>query len=241
MIITGIRRRINATANNYGKRISQFNTQKRVFPMNRPVVVLSIIVLVALSACTRYGQPASKEPATEQAPPTQSPSTPAPQETSQTTPATQSLEQRPEQESEQKLTETQPAQQTQQMNQTTPPPAQPQEALTKSSKFKPATEPLVKEVKTEEVKKFDIVVKQWEFIPDTITVNVGDKVEFKLINHDVPHGFYLPAFGVSEYLGRGENATAKFTADKGGQFGFSCNVYCGAGHGNMVGKLVVNP
>ncbi|MBI5398346.1 cupredoxin domain-containing protein [Candidatus Woesearchaeota archaeon] len=104
------------------------------------------------------------------------------------------------------------------------------------SKFEHASEPVV-----EQIKKFNIIAKQWAWVPDTITVNLGDEVELNITSQDVPHGFYLPDFGVSQHLGRGESATVKFTADKAGTFGFSCNVYCGAGHGDMVGKLVVNP
>lgn len=94
-------------------------------------------------------------------------------------------------------------------------------------------------VSSGEVKEFSVVAKQWEFIPNTITVNKGDVVKLSIKSVDVAHGFYLPAFGVSEYLEPGKTVSVEFVADKTGTFPFTCSVYCGIGHGEMKGQLVV--
>ncbi len=89
------------------------------------------------------------------------------------------------------------------------------------------------------VKQFTIEASQWQFSPDTITVNKGDTVQITLVNKDVSHGISIPDFGFDLKAGAGENATGQFTADKAGTFGFRCNVFCGEGHKEMTGTLVV--
>jgi cytochrome c oxidase subunit 2 len=89
------------------------------------------------------------------------------------------------------------------------------------------------------IKEFEITAKQWEFIPDTITVNKGDKVKLHVKSVDVTHGFALPEFGINETLTQGNTVTIEFIANKSGEFVFSCSVYCGSGHSNMKGKLIV--
>lgn len=90
-----------------------------------------------------------------------------------------------------------------------------------------------------EVKEFDIIAKQFEFVPDTITVNQGDRVELHIESVDVTHGFALPEFGINERLNPGRDVHVNFVADKKGTFSFYCSVPCGSGHGRMSGQLIV--
>ena len=94
-----------------------------------------------------------------------------------------------------------------------------------------------------ETKEFDIESKNWAFSPDTITVNKGDKVtlNFETLDDGIGggHGIAIPIFGVSESLRGGNSVTVEFIADKKGTFPFFCTVYCGSGHGNMKGRLIV--
>lgn len=90
-----------------------------------------------------------------------------------------------------------------------------------------------------ETKEFNVIAKQWDFSPSTITVNEGDSVILNIKSIDVTHGFAIPEFGVSEQLVSGNNVKIEFTADKKGTFSFFCNVFCGSGHGGMRGTLVV--
>lgn len=92
---------------------------------------------------------------------------------------------------------------------------------------------------TGEIKEFDIQAKNWEFIPNTITVNLGDKVELHIESIQGTHGFALPAFGINERLELNQDVHVDFIADKKGAFPFACSVPCGRGHGGMQGQLVV--
>ena len=96
---------------------------------------------------------------------------------------------------------------------------------------------------TGETKEFDIKAKNWNFAPNLITVNKGDKVILHIESLDdgsgAGHGITIPAFGVSKSFRGGDLVTVEFIADKKGTFPFFCSVSYGSGHGDMKGKLVV--
>lgn len=86
---------------------------------------------------------------------------------------------------------------------------------------------------------FSITAKQWSFDPARIVVNEGDTVVLKITSIDVDHGLAISAFGVNVKLKPNTTETVTFVADKKGTYTFSCNVFCGSGHGSMKGTLVV--
>lgn len=75
--------------------------------------------------------------------------------------------------------------------------------------------------------------KRWQFTPNIINVKKGQKVKIIINNTDTKHGINLPDFNVAG------NDSIEFTADKTGEFIFKCNNYCGDGHGEMQGKIIV--
>ena len=91
-----------------------------------------------------------------------------------------------------------------------------------------------------EVKEFKITAKQFAFTPDTIEVNKGDKVRLIVTSLDVPHGIAIKEYDINERLEVGKPTTIEFTADKQGTFTTYCSVFCGAGHSNMKGKIIVH-
>ncbi|MBC8500201.1 MAG: cupredoxin domain-containing protein [Nanoarchaeota archaeon] len=92
---------------------------------------------------------------------------------------------------------------------------------------------------SDEVKEFEIIARNWEFAPNTIRVNLGDRVELHVESVEGTHGFLLPEFGVNEILEPGNDVHVNFVADKKGTFTFACSVPCGRGHGDMRGQLIV--
>jgi len=80
---------------------------------------------------------------------------------------------------------------------------------------------------------------QFDFSPNPIVVNQGDKVKILMTSNDLTHGFRLPEFGINEILTPGVQKTIEFTADKAGTYPFLCSVSCGVGHGRMRGSLIV--
>lgn len=87
--------------------------------------------------------------------------------------------------------------------------------------------------------QFSISAKQWEFSPSTITVKKGTTVKLTITSEDVAHSFTLSDFGVNEKLEPGKTVQVEFVADKSGEFTFLCKVFCGQGHSQMKGKLIV--
>jgi len=78
-----------------------------------------------------------------------------------------------------------------------------------------------------------ITAEMWEYNPNIIRVKRGQKVTIDLLNFDFPHGLEIPALNVS-----GINSIT-FTPKEAGELYFNCPTFCGAGHGNMEGKIIV--
>jgi heme/copper-type cytochrome/quinol oxidase subunit 2 len=56
------------------------------------------------------------------------------------------------------------------------------------------------------------------------------------------HGLQIKKFKVAEEIPRGSEAvTIEFTANAVGEFEIACTAFCGKGHEEMRGKLVVLP
>jgi len=86
----------------------------------------------------------------------------------------------------------------------------------------------------------DIVAKRFEFVPDEIHVNQGETVILQFTAPDVPMGFNLADFGQRTDIVPGTVTTLRLRPDKVGSFTFSCDVFCGSGHEEMSGTLVVS-
>lgn len=89
------------------------------------------------------------------------------------------------------------------------------------------------------LKEVKMTAKQFSFSPTEIRVKKGERVRLVVTNEDVSHGIAIPAFNVNLQLNPGETGTAEFVADKSGSYPFFCNVFCGSGHRDMKGTLIV--
>lgn len=91
----------------------------------------------------------------------------------------------------------------------------------------------------EEFIEFKISAKQFEFNPKTIIVRKGQRVRLLITPEDKDHGFAIKELGIDEVLPAGKTTSIEFVATKSGHFKFFCSEYCGDGHANMTGELVV--
>jgi cytochrome c oxidase subunit 2 len=89
------------------------------------------------------------------------------------------------------------------------------------------------------VKEIHITAKKFDFIPDAITLKKGEPVVLVVSSEDRKHGFILRAFGIRADVNPGATAQIRFTPDKTGKFTFSCDVFCGEGHEDMTGTIIV--
>lgn len=83
-------------------------------------------------------------------------------------------------------------------------------------------------------------VRQYVWEPATITAKKGELVRLIIHNADVLHGLVIPELGVMNIDIPSDGAVIEFSADKVGTFEFFCSYYCGEGHMEMRGKIVIN-
>ncbi len=79
--------------------------------------------------------------------------------------------------------------------------------------------------------------------PDTIRVNLGERVRLRISSPDVVHGFEIPALGiqVAEIL-PGHVAEVEFAVSRVGKFPFACTRWCSVDHWRMRGSIkVIDP
>jgi len=89
------------------------------------------------------------------------------------------------------------------------------------------------------VREINVTAKKYEFSPDPIGVNQGEKVRLKITATDTEHGFGIKEYNINQKLPAGKEQIVEFTADKAGTFIIKCTVFCGLGHGSMKGRLIV--
>ena len=84
-----------------------------------------------------------------------------------------------------------------------------------------------------------VVAKKFEFVPGEIHVKQGETVALQFTAPEVPMGFNLADFKLRADLMPGKVTTVELTPDKAGTFTFLCDVFCGTGHEEMSGTLIV--
>jgi cytochrome c oxidase subunit II len=91
-----------------------------------------------------------------------------------------------------------------------------------------------------EPRVIEVVAKRFTWEPAEIQVTVGERVRLVLRTADGLHGIELKKFKIAKEIPRGDKpVTVEFTADEAGRFPFLCSEYCGDGHDDMKGMLVV--
>ena len=85
-----------------------------------------------------------------------------------------------------------------------------------------------------------VVAKKFEFVPGEIRVKRGESVTLQFTAPEVPMGFNLADFNLRTDIVPGKLATLQFTPDRAGRFTFLCDVFCGSGHEDMSGTLIVS-
>ena len=84
-----------------------------------------------------------------------------------------------------------------------------------------------------------VMAKRVDYTPSHITLKKGVPVVFELQTRDVMMGFSLPDFNVRADIIPDKITRLRLTPDRTGTFIFLCDIFCGAGHEEMNGKLTV--
>jgi len=88
-------------------------------------------------------------------------------------------------------------------------------------------------------REIKIIARRFQFVPKTINVKKGERVRLSVTAEDVDHGISIQEFGIDQIIKAHETKVIEFNADKAGRFGVICSVFCGDGHPDMVGELIV--
>lgn len=89
-------------------------------------------------------------------------------------------------------------------------------------------------------REITIVAERYEYWPSTIILKKNEPVILHLMSRDRVHGFNVKALGVRADLMPGEEIRIPVTPRKAGTFPFKCDLFCGRGHTDMSGTIVVN-
>ena len=85
----------------------------------------------------------------------------------------------------------------------------------------------------------EVVAKKFVFLPGEIHLKKGETVTLRFTAPEVTMGFNLADFNLRTDIVPGQVASVEFTPDKVGTFTFLCDVFCGSGHEDMSGTLIV--
>ncbi|HEY0543897.1 MAG TPA: DUF5777 family beta-barrel protein [Pyrinomonadaceae bacterium] len=92
---------------------------------------------------------------------------------------------------------------------------------------------------TQQVVEIQMTAHKFDFIPQTFTVQKGQPVKLIVTSTDVEHGFAIKELKINQHIEARQTKVIMFKPEQAGRFRFYCSVYCGDGHEDMTGELVV--
>ena len=84
-----------------------------------------------------------------------------------------------------------------------------------------------------------VTAKKFEYSPSSIKIKRGIPVILEFTSLDRVHGFHCPKLGVRTDIEPGKVSRVRILAQKAGVYEFYCDVFCGSGHEDMTGKIIV--
>ncbi len=89
-------------------------------------------------------------------------------------------------------------------------------------------------------KVITVSAMKFEFLPATINLKRGEPVILELNSLDRAHGFKVPGLGLDAAVLPDTTVRVRVVPDKAGRFTFACDNFCGDGHEDMEGVIVVS-
>lgn len=84
-----------------------------------------------------------------------------------------------------------------------------------------------------------IQAKKFKYTPNRIILKTGQPVVLEFTSVEFIHGFNIPDLKIRADLPPGQPTKVRFTPDKAGEYDFLCDNFCGTGHEEMSGKIIV--
>jgi cytochrome c oxidase subunit II len=104
------------------------------------------------------------------------------------------------------------------------------------SQLNSKTKPLARTGNVEIIK---VTAKKYEFSPARIELKKGQTTILELSSLDRLHGFYVPDLEIIADVMPGKPVQVSITPEETGTFRFLCNSFCGSGHEEMHGEIIV--
>jgi len=84
-----------------------------------------------------------------------------------------------------------------------------------------------------------ITAQRFSFTPNEIILKKGENVTLEFTSLDFVHGFNVPELNIRADLPPGITTKVKLAPNKSGTYDFICDNFCGAGHEDMGGRIIV--
>jgi len=84
-----------------------------------------------------------------------------------------------------------------------------------------------------------IVAQRFNYTPAEVTLKRGQPAVLEFTSLDFIHGFKVPDLKLRADLPPGKVIRIPLTPDKAGTYDFLCDNFCGAGHEEMNGRIIV--
>jgi cytochrome c oxidase subunit 2 len=88
-------------------------------------------------------------------------------------------------------------------------------------------------------KVIKVEAKKFEYTPNRIVLKKNQAVVLEITALDFTHGFKIPDWNIRADLMAGQVTKIRLLPDTAGEFDFLCDNFCGTGHEEMSGKIVV--
>jgi len=86
-----------------------------------------------------------------------------------------------------------------------------------------------------------VTAERFKFTPSVIEIKAGETVVLEITSLDRKHGFQAPDLNVDETVEPGKVTRVRIVPDKAATYDFHCSIFCGSGHEEMAGQIVVSP
>lgn len=91
----------------------------------------------------------------------------------------------------------------------------------------------------EDAQVVEIVAQRFSYTPNEIVLTRGRPAILKIHSLDFVHGFNIPDLHIRADLPPGVVTTVRLTPEKSGTYDFLCDNFCGIGHEQMDGRIIV--
>ncbi len=93
---------------------------------------------------------------------------------------------------------------------------------------------------TTEPRVIEVTARRFAFEPAQIDATVGERLQLVVRSADGVHGVEIKKLKIKKEVPRGgDTVTIDFTPTTEGSFPILCSEYCGSGHNDMSGMLIV--